>query len=600
MASKKFRRRVLPLIMAATMVAACFPAMAATEDPWSISDATKTELTYTIDGKELAVTQYVDYYLKDTGELEASASFDEFENAKVNIFVPETATTKSPILYMVDNSGWRSNDYSATLKAEGNAAMALKNGYIVVTAGLRTRGNDFAGDGDYNKSPVTVADAKAVIRYLRHNNVGNTDMIFITGTSGGGALSVAIGANGNSKDFYDELYKIGAAGMTNATTSTIKDDIFGVIAYCPITDLGHSDGSYEFTFAGARADLVEEGVSTPVAGDPYDLGFPAKGQYTLGAQSLAMSPALAESWADYVNSIGIAGVNAAFDEATLTASGTLYDGMKALLIESLQSGLDKLGADAFEASIKAETADLGNYIVDDTKLSADWQIRWLEYTDDTRTKIKDIDMAEYLFYVALQQNIKPAPAFTNDGLGLMGVFFNENNLFGPATDAHGYNLKVVYDASDLATRESWDAYWAANGALIEKQVKMVDSIAYLTDASGESDSAPYWWVRHGSLDRDTGFANQTLLYYAMNSATAGIKEADFAFEYGLGHTGGYNTAEVESFMAASIKDATPAPAPTPSTPSSPQTGDATMLPLLAVVVAVGAVALAGTRRRVVR
>ena len=72
---------------------------------------------------------------------------------------------------------------------DGNmAAMALKNGYVVVTAGLRSRGSQDS-QGNYNHSPVTVADAKAVIRYLRHNGgiVGDTDKIFITGTSGGGA-----------------------------------------------------------------------------------------------------------------------------------------------------------------------------------------------------------------------------------------------------------------------------------------------------------------------------------------------------------------------------------------------------------------------------
>ena len=81
--------------------------------------------------------------------------------------------------------------------------------------GLRTR----MDQETINHSPVTVADAKAVIRYLRHNDgiVGDTDRIFISGTSGGGALSAAIGADGNSSDFYGELYKIGAAGMSSET-----------------------------------------------------------------------------------------------------------------------------------------------------------------------------------------------------------------------------------------------------------------------------------------------------------------------------------------------------------------------------------------------
>lgn len=63
--------------------------------------------------------------------------------------------------------------------------------------------------------PMT--DTKAAIRYLRHNrkalSAGDPDKIFVTGTSGGGALSTLIAASGNSPDYFPSLHEIGAAGI---------------------------------------------------------------------------------------------------------------------------------------------------------------------------------------------------------------------------------------------------------------------------------------------------------------------------------------------------------------------------------------------------
>ena len=96
----------------------------------------------------------------------------------------------------------------------------MKAGYVIANVGCRSR---FAGrnqdvDGNYiAHSPAQVVDVKAAIRYLRYNDAampGNTNRIIITGTSGGGALGVAIAASGNSPDYYPYLYELGAAGVT--------------------------------------------------------------------------------------------------------------------------------------------------------------------------------------------------------------------------------------------------------------------------------------------------------------------------------------------------------------------------------------------------
>ena len=114
--------------------------------------------------------------------------------------------------------------------------------------------------------------------------------------------------------------------MSSETESTINDDVFGVVAYCPITDLGHADGSYEFAYAGARQDLRDSGYTAESGG------------YSLSDSTMAVSPELAAYWADYVNGLDI-GVNASFNKENLAASGTLYDTMKSLIMECYQGAL---------------------------------------------------------------------------------------------------------------------------------------------------------------------------------------------------------------------------------------------------------------------
>ncbi len=199
----------------------------------------------------------------------------------MNIYVPSTATEDSPIILQDNNSGWNGgkpgtsvvpnavcSTAASTTGATGcnqKVAAALKAGYVIANVGCRSRlfgAQDT--DGNYiAHSPAQVVDVKAAIRYLRHNDavlLGNTKRIIITGTSGGGALGVAIAASGNSPDYYSYLHELGAAGVTynahrKTYSSTLKDDIFGTVLYCPITDLDHMDAAYEWMYGQTRKEI---------------------------------------------------------------------------------------------------------------------------------------------------------------------------------------------------------------------------------------------------------------------------------------------------------------------------------------------------------
>ena len=140
----------------------------------------------------------------------------------------------------------------------GKVDLALAAGFVVVSPGCRGRDNKATDGTNYGKAPAAIVDLKAAIRYIRHNKgviPGNVNWIFSTGVSAGGALSALLGASGNNNIFGPYLKEIGAADT--------EDNIFGSACFCPITDLEHADGAYEWMYGNypTRSGLVDQELS---------------------------------------------------------------------------------------------------------------------------------------------------------------------------------------------------------------------------------------------------------------------------------------------------------------------------------------------------
>ena len=145
-----------------------------------------------------------------------------------------------------------------TGSVSGKADLALAAGYVVVSPGCRGRDNKAADGTYYGKAPAAIVDLKAAVRYIRHNKgimPGNVDWIISTGVSAGGALSALLGTSGNSSLYDSYLKEIGAADT--------DDNIFGSACFCPITDLEHADGAYEWMYGTipSRSGLVDKELS---------------------------------------------------------------------------------------------------------------------------------------------------------------------------------------------------------------------------------------------------------------------------------------------------------------------------------------------------
>ncbi|MGW5658280.1 subtype B tannase [Streptomyces humi] len=123
--------------------------------------------------------------------------------------------------------------------------LALLAGYVVVEPGARGRTLVDSAGVYYGCAPAAIVDLKAAVRYVKSNRgrvPGNVDRIVTAGTSAGGALSALLGTSGDSPLYAAELAALGAADAGDA--------VFASGDWCPITDLEHSDMSYEWCWGG--------------------------------------------------------------------------------------------------------------------------------------------------------------------------------------------------------------------------------------------------------------------------------------------------------------------------------------------------------------
>lgn len=173
----------------------------------------------------------------------------------------------APILFVIGVGGYMSVNNmrggfggppASGNRVSSNTDLALAAGYVVVSPGCRGRDNKATDGTYYGKAPAAIVDLKAAVRYIRHNKgviPGNVNWIFSTGVSAGGALSALLGSSGNSQLYDSYLKEIGAADA--------KDNIFGSACFCPITDLEHADGAYEWMYGTipGRSGLVDQELS---------------------------------------------------------------------------------------------------------------------------------------------------------------------------------------------------------------------------------------------------------------------------------------------------------------------------------------------------
>ncbi|MGY4977549.1 subtype B tannase [Streptomyces sp. 900105755] len=174
-----------------------------------------------------------------------------------------------------------------------NQLLALAAGYVVIEPGARGRTLKNSDGEYYGTAPAAIVDLKAAVRYIRANKgliPGNVERIVSAGTSAGGALSALLGASGDSPIYDTYLKELGAADASDA--------VFAVGAWCPITDLEHADGAYEWnwgTNALSTGKQVDQSVSKDLKAQfaEYQAGLKLRGLDGFG-------PLTARNYDDYL------------------------------------------------------------------------------------------------------------------------------------------------------------------------------------------------------------------------------------------------------------------------------------------------------------
>jgi hypothetical protein len=449
------------------------------------------------------------------------------------VFVPETATAASAMILNVNNGGWFASELRAGIEDGGSyvsdsdtdkAGAALAAGYVYVDAGTRGRGI-LAADGSLpGKAPAAVVDAKAAVRWLRLNDAvlpGSAERIVITGTSGGGGLSSVVAASGNSPDFLPFLAEIGAAGVGPDGTSSLADDVFAVIAYCPITDLSNADMAYEWLYQGIRtaANTAREDWS---------------------AVAQTASGELAAAYPAYLAGLGLT----LADGTALTA-----DTMMAAITAEVTAEVERHVAGGGSVPAMGEMFKLTLRMRGEEK-QIEVPNDWLTVADG---KVTALETDAFLRFVAQTSALKNVPAFDRTAnTGNQGID-GENSLLGTPAQPYANFSAFGWDHNEVPgdgsgkddTGMDWASFTAGDGAALLAQTRLVNPLTYL---GTEAKAAPHWYIRHGMIDRDTAFTVGVTLANAARM-DSDVQTVDFRLPWMTPHSGNYDVLQAYGWLA---------------------------------------------------
>lgn len=508
-----------------------------------------TTLTVTIDGQPVTVRAYSELCYVAAPVAAAAQQSGIFGTTTIgntrcgyesmNVFVPESAfdDQRAPIYFAVNNAGWMASYIRASVtdgasynSATSNVGAALKAGSVFVDVANRSRGLTGADGSSPGKAPAAVVDAKAAVRYLRLNDAampGSAERIVVNGTSGGGALSAILGASGNSPAYDSYLAAIGAAGVDAKGRSTLRDDVFAVNAYCPITDLGNADTAYEWLYNVLGTRDATGSNATPQDAAEIAARFPAY-EKSLKLHNPDGSRLTADDMLDTIR------------KEVIRSAETYMKADPAHTVPALGATFDITSGGPGGTTTKSYVND------------------WID-VDNAKDTVLSVDMAKYLKFVATQATLKTTPAF--DAVGVHGntTSGTETNLFGPYTQKYMNYTEWSWNHNDVAgdgsgtddTGLTWDQYTALGSTTLDDRIHLIDPMDFI---GTNADTAPNWYVRNGTRDRDTSFIVSVNLDRALE-ADPQVGNVDYRLAWNQPHAGNYDVPEATAWIAEVVRKA---------------------------------------------
>lgn len=448
----------------------------------------------------------------------------------MNIYVPEEYLDKdgkinkegskagytslnAPVIFENGLAGYMQAEPFTLADHRSMGEEAIQEGFVYVSCGCRGR-SSLNGQGILcGKAPVSVADLKAGIRFLRKNREllpGNMERIISVGISAGGAMSTLLGCTGDSHEYDPELEEMGAV-------MDESDVIFGAQCYCPITDLDHADFAYEWMFEG-KSDYT---------GMPF-VGFEAG---TLSAFGQALSEKMGKRYIEYFNDMNL--IHPVTGEHLLLEAGKQGSGAE-FLKEKLEQSAEK-----FIRKKLAAQKPVPSYF-------------WLNWNGE-KAKITSIEDMETDYH----KRLKLCPAF--DDLDLIQA---ENQEFGIGEeDKRHFNTELAEILEELQEKypEEVARYLCGYKKIIgdqelERQKYLLNPLNFMP-RRGEKEAAvlaPYYRIRVGAKDADTSLTVTMLL--ALRLMEPKKTKVDYEIVWDQPH----GRADYPGEMAAWVRDICPA------------------------------------------
>lgn len=452
-------------------------------------DASKfTVETAQVNGKTISFRAYKNIvYVKNPVDTKyQSLNFyvpvEYFEGKSINIFDKNSAPIFLPNNvggYMPAEPGQAGTDNRSG--KENAILVALSKGFVVAAPGARGRTLIDENKKYYGKAPAAIIDLKAAVRYLRFNDKtmpGNAEKIVSNGTSAGGALSALLGAAGNNSDYETYLKILGAAN--------VRDDIFAVSTYCPITNLDNSDAAYEWHFGNAH-NYKKMLINRTADGQIERKEVSGK----LTAEEITVSDRLKNLFPPYLNGLKLKNDDGKLLTLDADGNGNFKEYVMSFVRKSAQKALDER-----------------------KNLDA---LNWLTIEDK---KITAIDFDKFMQYT---QRMKQPPAF--DALDLSS---GENDLFGDEKIKAKHFTKFGLENSK-----------SSGAAADAKIVKMMNPMKYIGTRGAKT--ARHWRIRHGTIDKDTSMSIPIILAaYLQNKGY----DMNIELAWEQGHGGDYDLDEL--------------------------------------------------------
>lgn len=432
------------------------------------------------------VTAYATGEVNEDGEalyhVESSAT-GTLTNSNGTTYESETA----PILYQNMIDGYKEGELFEIgngIKGAsdlGTMATYLREGYVVV--GIGTRGTDSEVDGT---APAGIVDLKAGVRFLKANDAvlpGDSDRIYATGVSAGGGSVCVLGATGNSTLYNSYLEEIGA--IMEST-----DDIYGVLAYCPITNFDFVDSAFEWLHSsettysswGGVENTVDETLHEALITN-YETYLQAIG-FDLDAYEAGfvdeMNEAVAYYIENYVDDVA-AFVEEYSDSLTYDADGNVVVISKDAFIEAnMGRGKGAPASDAYDADSNESALFDGIHFSITTESvleSIGYDELAAEYladiTDEQLTAVILLSPMSFLVYDELESDVAPVWRINNG---------TADGDFGSVT---GYTIVSYLNENDLAEYAEFNFVWGKGHATAD--LSMDDIVSYIDSTAALSE-----------------------------------------------------------------------------------------------------------------